>query len=267
MAGIYAEHRYRSGYLAVEVSGQTGKQVLAGCVVVEGRHRFESTEIRFSGWSYSDDMVELTAGSKCGGLSRTEPLESVDLRVAQKRPGQSGLMLKSVAQLSARMKFSNAILYAARGAGHQRQQFSSSVAFLFDNRATIHLTYLGKLRRSPTATEIETADHRLRLEGRFGADRWSLRCYIGYDAETDKRGHASGFGTLRYRTATKGLVEFWSNFGDLGTDGVNYWYLFVRTEWPMINQIRIAAKLANRYRRSASDVNRTQVSLELNAFL
>jgi len=266
MVGIYGEHRYESGYLAFETSRQTGDQVSAGSVVVEGRHRFESTEVRYSGWSYSDDLVELTTGSKSVYLSRTDTLQPVGLRVSTKRPGQSGLLVKTVVQLSQRMKFSNAVLCAARGSDHQRQQFSSSIIRGFDNKSSILLTYLGKFKRSPQDTD-EIADHRVRLESRFLADRWSLRCYIGYDAATDDRGHACLFGSLRYRTAGNGRVEIWSNFGNLGTTGINYWYLFVRAEWPMINQVRVAAKLANRYRRGSSDSNLTQLSLELNADL
>ena len=267
MVGIYGEHRYESGYLSFEASRQEGNQVSAGCVVVEGRHRFKSTEVRYSGWSYSDDLVDLTTGSKSVYLSRTDTLQPVGLKVSMKRPGQSGLLIKTVVQLSDKMKFSNAVLCATRGSVHQRQQFSSSIIRSFDNKSSILLTYLGKSKRNPQDDDNGTADHRIRLESRFLADRWSVRCYVGYNARTDDRGSACLFGSLRYKTAGNCRVYIWSNFGDLEAAGINYWYLFVRAEWPMINQVRLAAKLANRYRRGSSDANRAQLSLELNADL
>jgi len=267
MVGIYGEHRYESGYLAFETSRQAGNQVSAGCVVVEGRHRFKSTEVRYSGWSYSDDLVDLTTGSKSVYLSRTDTLQPVGLKVSMKRPGQSGLLIKTVVQLSDKMKFSNAVLCAARGSVHQRQQFSSSIIRSFDNKSSILLTYLGKSKRNPQDDDNGTSDHRIRLESRFLADRWSARCYVGYNARTDDRGSACLFGSLRYKTAGNCRVYLWSNLGDLEATGINYWYLFVRAEWPMMNHVRVAAKLSNRYRRGSSDVNRTQLSLELNADL
>ncbi len=265
--GLHGEHRYGSGVVEIETSRQTGDRISAGSVVVEGRHRFESAELRYSAWSYSDDLIELTIGSKSGYLSRTDTLAQVGLRSSSKRAGQSGLLIKSVVQLSDKLKFSNAILYAARSSRHQRQQFSSSLGHRLTKDCSFLLTYLGKFRRNPEDTDAGTADHRIRLANRLLADRWSIRYYIGYDAQANERGHACLFGSLRYRTEVNARVEVWSNWGDVGTTGVNYWYLFVRAEWPMIKQVRLAVKLSNSYRRGSLYKNRAQLLLELNANL
>jgi len=78
MLGLYGEHRYSAGYLAVEAGRQGGSQVSAGGAVLEGRHRFKTVEVRYSGWSYAVSFVDLTAGSKAGYQAWSTPVADPD---------------------------------------------------------------------------------------------------------------------------------------------------------------------------------------------
>jgi len=267
MLGLYGEHRYSAGYLAVEAGRQGGSQVSAGGAVLEGRHRFKTVEVRYSGWSYAVSFVDLTAGSKAGYLTYSDTLEPVGLEYSSRRPGQSGLFIKTIVELSSTFDFSNAVLYATRAGNNTRRQFSSSLIHRLSDRSMLHLTYQGRFRRRPEDAGDQDTDHQVRLEGRFSAAGLKVRCYIGYDARTNDRGHACLFATVRYQTENNSRWQIWSNLGDIGSAGLKYWYLFVRAEWPLVNRLQAAVKMANTYRRHGSGPNSTQLSLELNVSL
>ena len=98
-------------------------------------------------------------------------------------------------------------------------------------------------------------------------DRSSIRCYIGYDAESGDWGHACLFGSVRYNLANDSRVQIWSNLGDVGSDGKSFMILKLRSMRINVDRLRAAAKVANNYRRDRAEKHRTQLSLEVYADL
>ena len=267
MIAVFADHDYQSGYVTVEVGQQGGSYTSARSGVVEGRHRLESAEVRYTGWSYATDFIDLTAGSKAGNLSRADTLEAIGFTYNNRRAGQSGLLVKTTAELSSEFSFTNSLLWVTTGNRKTVQQFGSSLIRSFARDYQFRLSYLGKWRSRSDGDVGRDADHRFRLEGRFRGAEWYFKCYIGYHTGLRVDSRASLFATADYRISDDSHWQIWSNLGRIDTSGVEYWYLFICGEWTLIENLRSAVKLSNTYRRDDDNKNTTQLSLELTASL
>ncbi|MEW5993526.1 MAG: hypothetical protein AB1744_03925, partial [Candidatus Zixiibacteriota bacterium] len=112
--GWYSRCNYRDSYVSWELSGQAGERPSLGALVVEGRHLFDGAEVRYAGWIYSDDYLDLSGGSKAGNLSRTERIDKVDFSYSNRRSGQEGGLVKSIVLLADDVQMINSLLYAGR---------------------------------------------------------------------------------------------------------------------------------------------------------
>ncbi|MCX6835450.1 MAG: hypothetical protein NTW07_10015 [candidate division Zixibacteria bacterium] len=264
MAALTSQMKYSQGSLAAELSRQGGKASSATSAVVEGRHRFESVEMRYAGWFYGEDFVDITAGSKSGPIYIRDSLETIRFGFNSRRTGQAGFMMKTDVPLSDDVSCTGALLYADAGKGRDRQQFSGSLIHHIDRDWQVQLEYLGKWQDQPQQVPASEVKQQWRLESRYDAATLRIRCYIGY-YETDDEQHdrVSLFASVRYETNTGGRYQVWSNMGEISQDGITYWYLYGRGEWSLGRRVTTAAKLSNSYRRGADEQNATQFSVEL----
>jgi len=263
MAALTSQMKYNGGSLAAELGHQAGKFSNATSAVVEGRHRFESVEMRYAGWHYGDDFVDLTSGSKSVPIYMRDSLETVSFGFNSRRTGQAGLMMKTVVPLLCDFSCTGSLLYADAGKGRDRQQFSGSLIHNVDRNWQVKLEYLGKWEDQTQQVPASKADHQWRLESRYDAAKLRVRCYIGYETDNEKNDRASLFASVRYETNSGGRYQAWSNMGEISQDGIVYWYLFARGEWTLGRRVTTAAKLSNSYRRGAAEQNTTQFSMEL----
>ncbi|MEW5794902.1 MAG: hypothetical protein AB1772_00950 [Candidatus Zixiibacteriota bacterium] len=266
MASALVYYDYRTGYAAGELSHQ-GSETSATSVVLEGRHRFETAELRYAAWRYDDDFVDLTAGSKSAVLSEPDTLAAVAFSYRSRRVGQRGGLVKTTIEPSGRMAFSNSLLRAENTRDASRQQFFSGLAYNLSPDWQWRLAYLGDWRHDPGTAPADRSDHQLRLETRYTTARVRAKCYIGVDVDGRDSDHAVLFVSARYVMTDGSAYEIWSNLGEIDTDGLQYWYAFARGSWPLGSYLTAAAKLSNSYRRDGPDSNATQMSLELNATL
>ncbi len=266
--GLYNRYLYASGYVDVELSRQSGEGSHALSGVIEGRHRFAGAEIRYAAWSYGDDAVALTAGSKAASMTVRDTVEAVDFTFSSRRRGQEGVLVKTVVEPVRNLKFENSLLYAAINDQHRNRQYSSTLIRRLSPQLQLELGYLGtwKDRLSYGSSNTHTKQ-RLRLQARFNSGLFSCRSYIGFDAESRQSNIVSLFTTVRYRFPGNGEFEVWSNLGEIDSDGVNYWYFFVRGEQQLMEKLEGAVKLAHSYRRHSKNSHSATVSLELTAQL
>jgi hypothetical protein len=263
MAALTSQMKYNQGSLAAEFSRQGGKVSNATSAVVEGRHRFESVEMRYAGWFYGENFVDMTAGSKSSPISVRDSLETVRFGFNSRRAGQAGFMMKTVVPLSDGVSCTGALLFADAGKGRDRQQFAGSLIHHIDRDWQVQLQYLGKWQDQPQQVPSLESDHQWRLESRYDAAKLRVRCYIGHETELEKQSRVSLFAAVQYETDAKGRYQIWSNMGEINQDGIIYWYLFGRGEWSLGQRVTTAAKLSNSYRRGADEQNATQFSVEL----
>jgi hypothetical protein len=263
VAALLLRSKYSRGSVAAEFGQQGGELSNATSAVIEGRHRFESVELRYAGWHYGDDFVDLTAGSKSGQIYSRDSLEAVEFGFRSRRTGQSGGMVRTQVPLDDHLSCSGSMIFAETDNGERRQQFSGSLVRNFDPAWRVQLTYLGKWERRTDNPPSENSEHQWRLESRYDAAPLSVRCYIGYETDDERRDRGCLFVSARYETEAGGRYQVWSNMGEISHDGLVYWYLFVRGEWPLGQRVIAAAKLSSSYRRESVDRNATQFSAEL----
>ncbi len=266
--GLFGQYDYDRGYCAAEVSRQTGEQSDAPAAVVEGRHCFGKAELRYSGWVYGDDFIDLTAGSKAGNLTQTSGITPVEFEYSNKRAGQKGVLLKTVVLLRSNFEFSNALIYTGRGSDNANLQFASGLIHRCSRGFQLELEYIFKERRrqSTGVPDVRTR-HGLKLQGRFSAAKLTGRSYIAYDAENEEEGHASLFTTAKYGLDTEARLEVWVNLGQVTADGLQYSYAYVRGLQRLAGNLDAAVKLTHRYRRSSDNKTLVTISFELSADL
>jgi len=96
-------------------------------------------------------------------------------------------------------------------------------------------------------------DQRTRLEGTFTSGNWRLRSYIAHNTRDDRSDYLSLFVNVRVEMTTLGKLEIWSNLGRLDEDGVEYWYVFIRNELQLLDNMEMAAKIGNAYNRDSGN--------------
>lgn len=267
MVGILDSYHYRNGYVAAEIGRQFGPDIRAGASVVEGRHRFGTAELRFTGWHYSDRFADLTAGSKAGYSSHRDTLAAVGFVYSNRRAGQTGLLAKTIVELSDNLRLSSGVLLSKRAPGDTRRQFSSSLIKEIDPNWMLQLIYQGDWRSQPGGSNHQNTKQRLRLEAKFRSASTSARCYIGYLTQGSDHDHVSFFVSLWRQLTPISRVQLWTNFGEIDSGQLQYAYLFVKGDWHLWDGLRAAVKLSNTYRRNRDEKHQTQLMFEMNASL
>jgi hypothetical protein len=257
-------YEYERGNVAAEFTRQFGNRAQGRAAALEGRHTFGGAEIRYAGWSYSEDFLDLTAGSKAAPIYRSDTIPEVDFVYRSKRRGQSGLIMKTIVDLSPSFRWSNSLLAAGFSAGHDRQEFSSNLSYGVNKTTELMASYFTR-RRCNSDRADPVLQRRYRLEGQFRVRRCDLRCYIGFSRESAGDQFASIFAAATFRGSEYCSWQLWSNWGEIDATGLRYWYLFVRGQWRMYKQVQLGAKLSNSYRRNRIEPNRAQLTLELTA--
>jgi len=266
--GLYLLSRYNNGYSSLEVSGQAGDPGTAGAVVIEGRHRLEKAEVRYAGWVYSDEYLDFSSGSKAGNVRHDMEIEEINLGYSTKRSGQEGGLIRTVVELCHGLRLNNSLLHARYNRDTMNTQFSSALVRRFSRALSVQIDYLGTVKeRAGASTGKDEVQQRSRLEARFTGDRFSLRSYIAYSTSTERSDYVSLFAVLRLSRPELGRLELWSNLARLDSDGVEYWYMYIRNERQLLDGVWVAVKLGYTYYQGEADRYHPVLSLELRTQL
>ena len=266
MTSVLLEHSYGGGDVAVEIGSQWGRRS-AGGLAVEGRHLFESAQLRYAVWRYGDEFIDLTSGGKSGSLYLTDTLESVAFDFRSRRTGQSGAVLRTTVPLSGRATWSNSLLHAANRRDDNRQQLSSEISYSATSHAALRLSYLGDWRREATLDPADRSNHQFRAEVRYDGDRMKTKCYIGYRTDSRSEDRVALFLSGKYKFPDGTVYEVWSNFSRIGPDGLERCYLYWRGSWRLTDLLNCGAKVIHSYSRASDMCHTTQLSLEMAADL
>jgi hypothetical protein len=239
---------------------------MAVSAAAEGRHRFEKAELRYAGWTYADNLIDLTSGSKAGYLTCRDTLDPIDFKLSSRRTGQDGVLVKSLTDLSPSLRLSLSGFCAANVEGDRKAQFGASLIQRLGSGRQVLVSYFGRRRRY-SASLTERIEQGFRFEGRFRTAAWQIRSYIGFESNGDENNHACLFATVSYRAPDNSTYQVWSNFGEIDADGIRYWYFFARGDWALAGRISAGAKLCNSYRRGRNERHMTRISMQLTATL
>ncbi len=266
-ASIVLEDSYSSGSIVTEIGRQWSTGTSVGSMIAEGKHRFESAELRYAVWHYGDEFADLTSGSKSGALYQADTLESVDFEYRSRRSGQAGAVLRTAIPLSKSMTFSNALLHASTSRADTRREFSSDLAYKVSSDYTLKLSYLGNWCHQALSDPADWSNHQFRMEGLYDCDRIRARCYIGYRVDSRSDDGAALFLSARYRSPDGTAYEVWSNFSKIDLDALDAWYVYGRGSWRLSEELSCGVKMSHSYSRVSAIRHSTQVSLELTADL
>jgi hypothetical protein len=266
--GVNFQRSYSRGVINGEICMQAGHQPGFGAAVVEGRHMQENFDVRYAGWLYSDNYISLSGGAKSAGIQRTIGLPEAGFRYSDRRAGQAGMLARVSSPLSDNLRLITSVLAAGVNRDTLNLQLMNGLERRLNRRISLRLDYLAAVKyRDTTGGQHRDTDHRLRLEGRFGNDKWTVRSYIGLKMTPSQRGIVTLFTSLRYTDARLGIYELWSSMNRVTQRAVEYWYLYVRMEHAIFDRVRGSIKLGNTYNKTGSARNRPVLSFDIMASL
>ncbi len=266
----YSKYKYSGGYNAVEATMQNGDQSGLGGIVTEGRHHFNNADIRYSLWSYSDNFLDLSSGSKAGNISHSDSLDEIDLSISTSRTGVEGGLFKTIIELSSNYEMVSSLIYSGIDKDNYNIQYLAGLIRSINESLSIRLDHIYKTRkRFKDQKETDIIDHKTRLESRFSSGNLSIRSYIGYQIKTGENDYLSLFMRLRNTKTRFGSLELWTNLSriDVKNIMIDNWYSFIRIHHQLLPNFSTGIKLSHNYNRSSSDRHSTTVILEATALL
>jgi hypothetical protein len=260
--GLNARYEYHGGYCGFEICAQAGERASPGAIVAEGRHRFRKAEIKYAGWSYAENYIDLTGGSKAGNLYHKTRLEKVDFEYTGKRSGQSGGLVKTVVNLTQSVELANSVLYVAFNADTTDIQWLAEISRKIGGMS-LSLNFLVKGRER---VSLEAVRRQSRFVARFRTEKLYLRTHIGYISLSAERDCFSVFLNLKVRPNPYYRVELWSHILEIdhGAGRINYWHAFFRNSFSVTDGLNVAARFGHTYNRDALDAHQTIMSCELS---
>jgi len=267
---ISSKYKYSHGYTTVEAAFQTGDKRGFGGIVTEGRHYFQNADLRYSLWSYSDNFLDISSGSKAGNITHTEDYEELGLSISTGRTGVEGGLFKTIIELSPEYEMVSSLIYSGIDEDNYNIQYLAGLIRSINEKLSFRLDHIYKTKkRYKDQKETEIIDHRTRLESTFSSGNLSIRGYIGYQTKTGEKNYLSLFLRLRNTNTRFGSLEFRSSLSriDIKNKMIDYWYSFIRIQQQLFPYLTSGIKLSHSYSRSGSDHHNTTVILEATALL
>lgn len=268
--GLFSKYGYAEGYTTIEANLQTGDKSGFGGLVTEGRHHFNNADIRYSLWSYSDNFLDFSLGSKAGNISHSEEIEEIDLSITTSRTGVEGGLFKTIIELSPKYEMVSSLIYSGIDKDNYNIQYLAGLVRSINEKLTIRLDHIYKTKkRFKDQNESETEDHKTRLETRFSSGNLSIKSYIGYQTKTGEKDYLFLFLRFRNTNTRFGSLEFWSNLSriDINNSMIDYWHSFIRIHQQLFPHFSTGIKFSYSYNRSSNDHHSTTVVLEATALL
>ncbi|MFH2049365.1 MAG: hypothetical protein ABIJ12_07955, partial [bacterium] len=268
--GAYSKYNYSRGYIAVETDMQTGDKSGFGAIVTEGRHHFQNADLRYSLWSYSDNFLDISSGSKAGNISHSEDIDEIELSFSTNRTGVEGGLFKTIIEVTPQYEMVSSLIYSGIDKDNYNIQYLAGLTRSINEKLSIRLDHIYKTKkRIKDQSDSESEDHRTRLESTFSSGNLSIRSYIGYQTKTGEKNYLSLFMRLRNANTRFGSFEIWSNLSriDFKNMKIDYWYSFIRIHQQLLPDISTGIKLIHNYNRSSHNRHSTTVILEATALL
>lgn len=259
---LTGRHDYRRGYTTTEACWQMGEKGAFAAVVAEGRHRFRQAEIRYAGWRYNDDYIDLTGGSKAAAMYHDQMFEKIERDYPSKRTGQQGLLVKTIVDLTKKIELANSLLYASFNSDTTNTQWLAQIS----RKIRGFSAGVDFLSRGRKRGDIESVHRQVRFVIRWRTEKLYLRTYVGYNTATAERDILSFFAGLKYKFDSYGRIELWSNIAEIDhrSGRINRWYAFIRSSIDVIDGMAVALKLSHTYNRGGSTEHRTIVGLDVS---
>ena len=267
---LSSTYRYKNGYNTIEITSQNNQIKSLAAFITEGKHRFRQAEIKYAGWVYDDELIDLSIGSKYVYLPSEDTLDNVDFTYTGRRAGQKGMLFKTDIALDESMKLSSNILFASKNSDSLDVQHATILSKQISTNYHLSINHLSKFKkRVKNSATFETTKRQTTIELRYKNNNVYWRNSIGYSTETDKPDYVSLLTTFLLNLAGRDTFEIWLNIRkiDLNRKQLEYWNGFVRFENLLANNLKMAFKLSQTYNKYSDKRYNTVISFELNIIL
>ncbi len=267
-SALSLKYKYRHGYVASEATIQSGGFGSSGAIVIEGRHRFEPAEIRYSLWDYGDDFADYTSGSKSSNLRQYQYYNDIDYKISSRRTGQRGGMFRTVAVLADNLRLISSALYAEAGPVNSNTELSAAISLDLTNGWEGKIDLINKNRKRDISNNATASDVRkIASELKYRSLNTNIRTRFSINDDNKSQTYFSLLTDIKLNTKIAGEIRFWSNFSRIKNGMVEYWYGFVEQQRDLFDQLLLGIKLSHAYTKSQTVADRTTISVELRAFI
>ena len=262
--GVGSRYEYESGYNRSEIIMQTETSTSFAAAVTEGRHFFGTAEIKYAGWIYDDDFIDISSGSKRATLSSTAEIEKVGFRYSNRRSGQQGVLLKTIVQPAEDISLVNSIVFAKSKNDEYNFEFLTALTRSLNSSLRLRFDFLSRIR---SRIENEITTRRTRAELKFKSAQINIRTYLAYNTKTAADDYMSLFVNFRFETKELGRLKVWVNLREYNhnTNQVDYWYAYIENKNDLFENLSVSVKFSHSYRRENKVPHLSTFSVGLKA--
>ncbi len=262
--GVGSRYEYESGYNRSEIIMQTETSTSLAAAVTEGRHFFGTAEIKYAGWIYDDDFIDISSGSKRGNLSSTAEIEKVGFKYSNRRSGQQGVLLKTIVQPAEDISLVNSIVFAKSKNDEYNFEFLTALTRSFSSSLRLRFDFLSRIR---SRIENEITTRRTRAELKFKSAQINIRTYLAYNTKTAADDYMSLFVNFRFETKELGRLKVWGNLREYNhnTNQIDYWYAYIENQNDLFENLSVSTKFSHSYRRENKEPHLSTFSVGLKA--
>jgi len=262
--GVGSRYEYESGYNRSEIIMQTETSTSLAAAVTEGRHFFGTAEIKYAGWIYDDDFIDISSGSKRATLSSTAEIEKVGFRYSNRRSGQQGVLLKTIVQPAEDISLVNSIVFAKSKNDEYNFEFLTALTRSLNSSLRLRFDFLSRIK---SRIENEITTRRTRAELKFQSSQINIRTYLAYNTKTAADDYMSLFVNFRFETKELGRLKVWVNLREYNhnTNQVDYWYAYIENKNDLFENLSVSVKFSHSYRRENKEPHLSTFSVGLKA--
>jgi hypothetical protein len=185
-----------------------------------------------------------------------------------KRPGQEGLLLKTIVRLQTGWEFSNSAVFAMKDYENRNVQLLSELRRRCTSALSVQVDCLLRQRtRGGPPDYGGTSDRKIRLEARFHSGDLMVRGYIAHGHGRGEKDYVSIFGSVKGRLSAAMNIEVWSHWSRIRNGRVERWHMFVRLRQEVLDRLWFTTRFTNTYQKAVEGINRPYVWFEVEATL
>jgi len=231
--------------------------------VAEITYRGIDFGLSFSAWHYGRNFFNLFGGGRSGDFYRTVALDNIDLNYRDRRNNQRGFLIRTLTSLSDQTDatMSLSIYGSSRYEKFVEIQASWGKIISETSRWRIYYELFGKEKFG----EI-TNNNGLKLAYNYKLARLSLKSFLGYSYDNDKKKNLSLLFRARLKNKIFKEIEFWVNFSriNIETGNIDYFYGYIKEMVDIVKKVSLAVKYRYRYNRLFTEPEESTIYLEMS---
>ncbi len=265
--GLYKNFKYTNGQISTELVAEFNKQNNSSALLIDGKHKSKKLYLTYAFWNYGEAYLNIAGGSKTSLISEYVTIDNIKQSILSKRSNQTGGLIKTKLRVSTNWQIDIASLYAYKNSDTTEMQLFTQLTRKLSASAKISIDVLHRNKnRNKLTDNTSYRKNQSRLMLVYNPDNLYVRSYIQYSHKTDKPRYVGFFSEIKQYSKNYGLLHLWLSLSEINsnTKQLDYFYGFIKNEIDLFDSLSVSFKLSHRYKRSATDKNVNQFSLNMN---